>query len=69
MLSSIISPVQSAVTFMGAVFIVYGAVNFGIAQTDPSGGQISSAIKWIAGGAIIIAAASFFGSLPSINGI
>ena len=46
--------------------IVWGAVSLGLAIREQQGGaQIASAISTIAGGAIIIAAAIYFGQLDT----
>ena len=55
MLANIISLVSGCVTFLGGFVVVWGAVSLGIA--------IRSAT--IAGGAIIIAAAVYFGQLDT----
>lgn len=66
MLSSIISLVSGCVTFLGG-FVVWGAVSLGLAIKDETrgGAQIAGAISTIAGGAIIIAAAVYFGQLDT----
>ena len=62
MLANIISLVSGCVTFLGGFLVVWGAVSLGLAIREQQGGsQIASAISTIAGGAIIIAAAVYFG--------
>ncbi len=66
MLANIISLVSGCVTFLGGFLIVWGAVSPGLAIRDQQGGnQIASAISTIAGGAIIITAAVYFGMLDT----
>ena len=58
--------VSGCVTFLGGFLIVWGAVSLGLAIREQQGGaQIASAISTIAGGAIIIAAAIYFGQLDT----
>ena len=65
-LSNIIGLVSGCVTFLGGFLIVWGAVSLGLAIREQQGGaQIASAISTIAGGAIIIAAAIYFGQLDT----
>ena len=50
----------------GGFLIVWGAVSLGLAIREQQGGaSIASAISTIAGGAIIIAAAVYFGMLDT----
>ena len=66
MLANIISLVSGCVTFLGGFLVVWGAVSLGLAIREQQGGsQIASAISTIAGGAIIIAAAVYFGKLDT----
>lgn len=66
LLSQIISLVSGCVTFLGGFLVVWGAVSLGLAIREQQGGsQIASAISTIAGGAIIIAAAVYFGMLDT----
>ena len=66
MLANIISLVSGCVTFLGGFLIVWGAVSLGLAIREQQGGaQIASAISTIAGGAIIVAAAVYFGMLDT----
>ena len=63
MLSQIIGLVSGCVTFLGGFLIV---VSLGLAIREQQGGaQIASAISTIAGGAIIVAAAVYFGMLDT----
>lgn len=66
MLSSAIQMLTQGVTFLGGVLIVFGLVNLGMTIKDGmqgGGGQLSGAIAMIVGGAIVIGAAIYFGSL------
>ena len=66
MLTQIITLVSGCVTFLGGFLVVWGAVSLGLAIREQQGGsQIASAISTIAGGAIIIAAAVYFGMLDT----
>ena len=68
MLANIISLVSGCVTFLGGFVVVWGALSLGIAirsETGGGGAQLASAIATIAGGAIIIAAAVYFGQLDT----
>lgn len=64
MLANIISLVSGCVTFLGGFLIVWGAVSLGLREQQ-GGAQIASAISTIAGGAIIVAAAVYFGMLDT----
>lgn len=66
MLSNVIQMLTQGVTFLGGVLIVFGLVNLGMTIKDGmqgGGGQLSGAIAMIVGGAIVIGAAIYFGSL------
>ena len=66
MLANLISLVSGCVTFIVGFLIVWGAVSLGLAIREQQGGaQIASAISTIAGGAIIVAAAVYFGMLDT----
>ena len=66
LLAQIIKLVSGCVTFLGGFLVVWGAVSLGLAIREQQGGsQIASAISTIAGGAIIIAAAVYFGMLDT----
>ena len=62
MLANIINLVSGCVTFLGGFLVVWGAVSLGLAIREQQG---ASAISTIAGGAIIIAAAVYFGMLDT----
>ena len=65
-LANILHLVSGCVTFPGGFLIVWGAVSLGLAIREQQGGaSIASAISTIAGGAIIIAAAVYFGMLDT----
>ena len=59
MLANIINLVSGCVTFLGGFLVVWGAVSLGLAIREQQGGS------QIAGGAIIIAAAVYFGMLDT----
>lgn len=66
MLSNVVQLITQGVTFLGGVLIVFGLVNLGMTIKDGmqgGGGQLSGAIAMIVGGAIVIGAAFYFGSL------
>ncbi len=66
MLSQIINLVSGCVTFLGGFLTVWGAVSLGLAIRENQGGpQLATAISTIAGGAIIVAAAVYFGMLDT----
>lgn len=66
MLSQIINLVSGCVSFLGGFLIVWGAVSLGLAIRENQGGpQLATAISTIAGGAIIVAAAVYFGMLDT----
>lgn len=66
MLSQVITLVSGCVTFLGGFLIVWGAVSLGLAIREQQGGsQIASAISTIAGGAIVVAAAVYFGMIDT----
>lgn len=65
-LTSVMGLATGFVTFLGAFLIVWGAVRLGLAVRDQGGGQmIGEAIATIGGGAIITAAALYFGSIDT----
>lgn len=65
-LSQIINLVSGCVTFLGGSLIVWGAVSLGLAIRENQGGpQLAIAISTIADGAIIVAAAVYFGMLDT----
>lgn len=66
MLTNVVQLITQGVTFLGGVLIVFGLVNLGMTIKDGmqgGGGQLSGAIAMIVGGAIVIGAAVYFGSL------
>ena len=66
MLSNVVSMLSQGITFLGGVLVVFGPVNLGMTIKDGmqgGGGQLSGAIAMIVGGAIVIGAAVYFGSL------
>ncbi|HEL0714395.1 TPA: hypothetical protein TUY03_000821 [Streptococcus equi subsp. zooepidemicus] len=66
MLGNVVQLITQGVTFLGGVLIVFGLVNLGMTIKDGmqgGGGQLSGAIAMIVGGAIVIGAAVYFGSL------
>lgn len=65
-LNAILDLATGFVTFLGAFLIVWGAIKLGMAVREQQGGQaIGEAIATIGGGAIIVAAAMFFGNLDT----
>ena len=66
MLANVIKLVSGCVTFLGGFLVVWGEVSLSLDIREQQGGpQIATAISTIAGGAIIIAAAVYFGQLDS----
>lgn len=68
MLSNAVSMLSQGITFLGGVLVVFGLVNLGMTIKDGmqgGGGQLSGAIAMIVGGAIVIGAAVYFGSLST----
>ena len=66
MLQNAVSMLTQGITFLGGVLVVFGLVNLGMTikgGMQGGGGQLSGAIAMIVGGAIVIAAAVYFGSL------
>lgn len=66
MLRNAVSMLSQGITFLGGVLVVFGLVNLGMTIKDGmqgGGGQLSGAIAMIVGGAIVIGAAVYFGSL------
>lgn len=66
MLNDVITLLTQGITFLGGVLIVFGLINLGMTIKDGmqgGGGQLSGAIAMIVGGAIVIGAAVYFGSL------
>ena len=66
MLDNAVNMLTQGVTFLGGVLVVFGLINLGMTIKDGmqgGGGQLSGAIAMIVGGAIIIGASVYFGSL------
>lgn len=66
MLANAVNMLTQGITFLGGVLVVFGLVNLGMTIKDGmqgGGGQLSGAIAMIVGGAIVIGAAVYFGSL------
>ena len=66
MLATAINLLTQGMTFMGGALIVFGLINLGMTIKDGmqgGGGQLSGAIAMMIGGAIIIGASVYFGSL------
>lgn len=68
MLDNAVSMLTQGITFLGSVLVVFGLVNLGMTIKDGmqgGGGQLSGAIAMIVGGAIVVGAAVYFGSLST----
>lgn len=66
MLANAINLLTQGMMFMGGALIVFGLINLGMTIKDGmqgGGGQLSGAIAMMIGGAIIIGASVYFGSL------
>ncbi len=64
MLGTIMNLAVSAVSLFGGALVVWGGVKFGLAIKDQQGGNaIAESLATLAGGAIIIAAGNYFGTL------
>lgn len=66
MLNNAISMLTQGITFLGGVLVVFGLVNLGMTIKDGmqgGGGQLSGAIAMIVGGAVVVGAAVYFGTL------
>lgn len=66
MLANAINLLTQGMTFMGGALIVFGLINLGMTIKDGmqgGGGQLSGAIAMMIGGAIIIGASVYFGSM------
>lgn len=66
MLNNVIRMLTGGIQFLGGCLIVFGLVNLGMTIKDGmqgGGGQLSGAIAMIVGGAIVMGAAAYFGSL------
>ena len=68
MLDNAVNMLTQAATFLGGVLVVFGLINLGMTIKDGmqgGGGQLSGAIAMIAGGAIVVGAAIYFGQLDT----
>lgn len=68
MLNNAINMLTQGIIFLGGVLVVFGLINLGMTIKDGmqgGGGQLSGAIAMIVGGAIVIGAAAYFGSLDT----
>lgn len=68
MLNNVVQMLTQGVTFLGGVLIVFGLINLGMTIKDGmqgGGGQLAGAIAMIVGGAIVVGAAMYFGSLDT----
>ena len=63
MVAAITKLISSVVTFAGGLLLLFGAVTLGTNLKDHNGPGISSGAWSIAGGVLIIAVATFFGTL------
>lgn len=66
MLDNTMKMLVDAVTFLGGCLTVFGLVNLGMTIKDGmqgGGGQLSGAVAMIVGGAVVVAAALYFGQL------
>ena len=66
MLNNAVNMLTQGITFLGGVLVVFGLVNLGMTIKDGmqgGGGQLSGAIAMIVGGAFVVGAAVYFGSL------
>ena len=71
MLANILTLIKDAVMLLGGALVVWGGVQLGLSLKERDGGQMASAFGWIVGGAVVIAAAAYFGqlSLGSLSGL
>lgn len=68
MLQNAVSMLTQGVAFLGGALVVFGLVNLGMTIKDGisgGGGQLGGAIAMIVGGAIVIGASVYFGSLDT----
>ena len=66
MLNDVMSMLSQGIAFLGGALIVFGLINLGMTIKDGmqgGGGQLAGAIAMIVGGAVVIGAAAYFGSL------
>lgn len=68
MLNEFMGMIGGGIAFLGGALIVWGAVRFGLAVRDGAtggGAEIATSVSMIVGGAVIIAAAAYFGTLDT----
>lgn len=66
MLSTILGMAVSAVQLFGGGLVVWGGVRFGLAIKDQQGGQaMAEALATVGGGAVVIAAGAYFGTIDT----
>ena len=68
MLDNAVPMLSQGITFLRGVLVVFGLVNLGMTIKDGmqgGGGQLSGAIAMIVGGAIVVGAAVYFGTLST----
>ena len=66
MLANILNLAVNAVKLFGGALIVWGGVRFGLAIKEQQGGNaMAEALATAGGGAIVIAAGTYFGSLDT----
>ena len=66
MLQNAVQMLTQGITLPGGVIVVVGLVHLGMPVKDGmqgGGGQLAGAIAMIVGGAVVIGAAAYFGSL------
>ena len=63
MVSTITNLISNVVTFAGGLLLLFGAVTLGTNLKDHNGPGISSGAWAMAGGVLIIAVATYFGTL------
>lgn len=67
-LDNFLPKLSGGVIFLGGVLIVFGVVNLGLNLKDGAqggGGQLAGAITSIVGGALVVAAGVYFGTLDT----
>lgn len=68
MLDNAVNMLTQGVAFLGGVLVVFGLINLGMTIKDGmqgGGGQLSGSIAMIVGGAIVVGASVYFGSLDT----
>ena len=63
MLTDILGLMKDAVIVLGGVLIAWGGVQIGKAIPRGDGTEIAVGVGWIVGGAVVMAAAAYFGSI------